>query len=321
MNGQNVLTARVRAGVFTAVAMPLSAGCLLTTSLDGLEGLPVTGDGGGFDVTATDDAGRAEAGANADAMIDRLAEGPIGIAPSGDIVRGLAERGGDVYWAQGDPNGGIVRAPKIGGGTPAFVHVSAETFDVAVDDTHVYWSTGTGNEVFRKRLDATASVGELLFSGAGETLYLALGAAGRVYATGANAVVVGPIGDAGMSWLHYGSQTGAAGIASNAGNLFWSVEAAVVRGDESGQTARPIFSVTPSAARGLATDGQEIFWMEEGGSVRAMSVVSPVPPPARYVCTANLGSASALARDVAIDDAWVYFAEPALRRISKCPKR
>jgi hypothetical protein len=135
-------------------------------------------------------------------------------------------------------------------------------------------------------------------------------------------MVVGPIGDAGMAWVHYASQEGIAGIAANGADLFWSVEAGVVRGDESGQTPRAVFGDSPGEILGLASDGQDVFWVASDGTVRARSVGSPVPLPARDVCKANIGAANASAvRDVAVDDAWVYFAEPPLRRISKCAKR
>jgi hypothetical protein len=82
----------------------------------------------------------------------------------------------------------------------------------------------------------------------------------------------------------------------------------------------------------VATDGDEIFWIATDGHVRAMSLTSPLPVP-REVCRASIepgdaaadarpdGPTSAVIRDVAVDDTWVYFGEPALRRISKCAKR
>ncbi|MET0595108.1 MAG: hypothetical protein ABW133_20580 [Polyangiaceae bacterium] len=299
----------------------MSHGCLLTTSLDGLEGPPVARDAGGAIDAGGSDALDDRSGPDGTTdSADAMTSAPIPVAPTGDVVRGLAEHGADIYWVQGDPNGGVIRAPKAGGSAPTFVHTTADAFDVAVDDIDVYWSTGTGNEVFHKSVGSSGAAA-LLYSGARETRYLALGA-GRVYATGFNVIVVGPVADTSTSQVHYPTQAGAAGIASNGAELFWSVESGVVRGDESGQSPRTAFNAPTGDVLGVATDGQDVFWMAPDGTLRAMAVTSPVPLPARDVCKANIGDASAAAgRDVASDEAWVYFAEPPLRRISKCAKR
>jgi len=337
----------------------LTASCLLTTSLDGLEGPPLSLDAGTPDAGTPDaatpdgsapDSAVSEGGSDANALDGGAGDGPlfdgsiadsdaedgatkepIPVASTGDVVRGIAEHGTDVYWVQGGPGAGIVRAPKLGG-PAAFVQMAADAFDVAVDDEYVYWSTGKGNEVFRKG-SASAAPGAPLFSGARETLYLATGTAGRVYATGWDFVVVGPRGDSGMSLVHYSSQMGSAGIATSASDIFWSSAAGILRGNESGQAPQSVYGNATGEIAGIATDGQEVYWMAPDGAVRALSLGIPVPPPPREVCRASVDGADAEAGarpdgtdgsrvlDVAVDDQWVYFAEPARRRISKCPKR
>jgi hypothetical protein len=337
---------------WAALGATCTLNCLLTTSLDGLEGPPALPDGGERDGGATESdarGGDAAAESRPDAQHDGVpagdrtifdvvldgdgAKGPILVADAGGVVRGLAQHGGDLYWVQGDVSTGIVRAPKAGGTAPVFFHVTATAIDVAIDGDYVYWSTGKGNEVFRKPIGSTAPGDEVvLFSGAGETLYLAVGAAGRVYATGFDAVVVGPRADAATSFVHYLEQKGAAGIDLRGTDLFWSVAAGIVRGDETPSPERSVYSSAPGEVMGVATDGDEIFWIAADGNVRAMSLTSPLPVP-REVCRARIetgdaaadarpdGAASAVILDVAVDDAWVYFGEPALRRISKCAKR
>ena len=337
---------------WAALGAIFTLNCLLTTSLDGLEGPPALPDGGERDGGATesdarggDAAGESSSDAQHDgvpagdrAILDVVldgggAKGPIAVADAGGVVRGLAEHGGDLYWVQGDLSTGIVRAPKAGGTAPVFFHMTATAIDVAIDADYVYWSTGKGNEVFRKPIASTAPGDEVvLFSGAGETLYLAVGTAGRVYATGFDVVVVGPRADAATSFVHYREQKGAAGITARGTDLFWSVAAGIVRGDEAPSPERSVYSGVPGEVAGVATDGDEIFWISTDGDVRAMSLMSPLPLP-RDVCRARIeiGDAAADARpdgptstiilDIAVDDEWVYFGEPALRRISKCAKR
>ena len=308
------------------IAAFLQASCLLTTSLDGLEGPPLAPDaanpeGGSLDGGATD---RIAADGS-----DGAVREPIFVAASGPVVRGLAEHGADVYWVQGGAGAGIARAPKSGG-EAVFVQMTADAFDVAADDNNVYWSTGAMNEVFRKASGSTTP-GAFLFSGAGETLYLAIGASGLVYATGRDVVVAGPRGDAGTSLVHYPMQTGSAGIATSGSDIFWSGATGIMRGNESGQPEQLVYGIAPGAVAGIASDGQEIFWIAPDGTVRALAFDNPAPPPPREVCRASIavsdggarpdGSDVAAVLDVAVDDAWVYFAEPPRLRISKCAKR
>jgi hypothetical protein len=343
---------------WSALGASLTASCLLTTSLDGLEGpplLPDAGtDGGTFDGSAgksdgepdaeTESGPAADGGRDASvedgrtddrSVFDAIGEDsdgapkePIPVAPTGDVVLGIAEHGDDVYWVQRDPNAGIVRAPKVGG-PAAFVQMTSDAFDVAVDDNYVYWSTGSRNEVLRKALGSTMPSGTVLFPGAGATLYLAVEVAGRVYATGADAVTVAPRIDGGTSDAIHKFQSGAAGIALSGTDIFWSVTAGIVRGDDSPQMPRSVYASAPGEVSGIATDGQEIYWIAPDGGVRALMLNNPVPTPPREVCRASIGMGdagtdggeAAAIVDIAVDDEWVYFAEPPRRRISKCLKR
>ncbi|HMJ51412.1 MAG TPA: hypothetical protein VK540_05030 [Polyangiaceae bacterium] len=348
------------------LAAALTAGCLLTTSLDGLEGPPLLPEGGapegggseagsegGPDASAEGGADtEAGGGSNDDgsAVDDRTlldgtadtgdgAKGPFPVVTKiGGVLRGIATHDTDIYWVQSDLSAGIVHAPKTGG-TPMFFHVTPYAFDVAVDADYVYWSTGKGafgNEVFRKPLRSTVPSSEVvLFPGARETLYLALGTAGRIFVTGGDAVTVGSSVDAGTSYVMYMEQPGAAGIAVGSTNLFWSVTAGIVRGVETGPPPlEPIYTAgMPGEVGGIATDDQEIYWIASDGAVRALALNNPVAVPPREVCRATgaISDASVDARpddagnaavtDIAIDDQWVYFTEPFIGQISKCLKR
>jgi hypothetical protein len=299
------------------------------------EGGPDAGAGGGPNV----DGGTAADRIVLDAVdADDGTKGPFPVADAGGTPRGIAEHDTDLYWVQSDTNAGVVRAPKNGGQPPASFQIIDNAFDVAVDANYVYWSTGkgpTGNQVFRKSiLASTGASGELVFPGAGETLFLAVGTGGRVFATGADAIAVGPRVDAGISDVLYQPQQGAAGIAISGTDLFWSVATGIVRGVDNGQSAsQRVYDGKPGEVGGIATDGQEIYWIASDGAVRAILVNNPSGAPPREVCRASNepsdaaidarpdGAGSDAVADIAVDDAWVYFTEPAVRRISKCQKR
>jgi hypothetical protein len=132
--------------------------------------------------------------------------------------------------------------------------------------------------------------------------------------------------------VHYFSQPGSAGIARIGGDILWSTNAGIVRGTESGDPPQSVYSSAPGEIAGIASDGQEVFWMARDGVVFALPLGNPVPPPPREVCRASLdradadvdarpdGSDGSAVLDVVVDEQWVYFAEPARRRISKCIK-
>jgi hypothetical protein len=359
------IRASVRPSRFCAGFVVMStASCLLTTPLGGLVGPPLStddggitdggvhGDGGEADIADTNVAD-AEAGVgNTDAGFDGagpvqdapIADGddgdvkrPIRVARVNGVLRGIAEHGEYVYWAQTDVFAGIARVPKEpneAGMSPFFIN-TPNAFDVGVDDEFVYWSTGTSNEVYRKAIQADGSSAEL-FWGADEAFYLAVGAAGHFYVTGRESVAVGPRPDAGYTDLHYRLQFGAAGIATHGAYLFWSRDICIFRGTDQGQAKdkeQLIYSGMPGDVAGVATDGVELYFVGPNGIVRAIVLDDPLAPP-REVCrgSAETNDAESDARvdgdagtlpgaDIAVDEQWVYFTEPAIQQISKCRKR
>jgi hypothetical protein len=335
--------------------------CLLTTPLEGLVGPPLSTDDGGItdggvpgddgetdssraDVSDVDvDSGNADRGSDDGGHIDTPildgdggSLGPIVIARVRGVPRGIAEYGAYVYWVQTEFNTGIARILKDGTTSMSeFVDMTANAFDVGVDDEYLYWSTGTNGEVYRKSIVQGGSSGAFYFSGAAGAFYLAMGPGGRIYLTGLNVVAVGPRPDAGISDALYAMQAGAAGIAMYGDQLFWSTDMGIVRGSERGQGAdpsRPVYSGMPGEVSGIATDGQDVYWIGSDGAVRAISRVPNAM--AREVCRASTETSDAESdarpdgdggnptrADVAVDEQWVYFTEPAVQQISKCRKR
>jgi hypothetical protein len=338
----------------------LAASCLLTTSLEGLEGPPLPPDGGINEGGLPTDSGTADI---ADATIadsdggfgnvdigsdsrgpiedaphldgDGDTKGPLVVTSTSGTPRGIAEYGLEIYWVQTDFRPGIAHVPKLGG-MSGFIDTASNAFDVAVDAEYVYWSTGTDGKIYRKPILADGSSGAFYFPGASGAFYLAADGAGGVFLTGLNSVAVGPRLDGGSSDALYIDQPGAAGIAIHGTEVFWSVHTGIVGGSVKGQGETPataLYDGAPGEMAGIATDGKEIYWIGAEGNVRALSLEDP-SAMVREVCraSAEMGDAESDVRpardggtwagaDIAVDEGWVYFTEPALRRISKCRKR
>src|SRR5688500_4303027 len=106
---------RMQAGTLRTSAIAgacLTTGCLLTTSLDGLEGPPpnadVRADGGLPDGGARD--AELEDGPPDGSLTDGSgANGPYVVTRVGGTLRGLAEHGGDLFWVQTETSPGIAR--------------------------------------------------------------------------------------------------------------------------------------------------------------------------------------------------------------------
>ena len=164
----------------------LTASCLLTTSLDGLEGPPLSSDGGVPDAGSESDGGavdivRADVsdvatdGGSADSGPDEggnVEDAPILDADADADATARCERAARRRRQSQRRPAGNCRARRrhlLGpnrrrrrhrsraearGSPSASFHMTPNAFDVAVDDDYVYWSTGTDNEVHRKSLDA-----------------------------------------------------------------------------------------------------------------------------------------------------------------------
>src|SRR5258706_9690707 len=140
----------------------VAGGCLLVTSLDGLEGPPLAATGGGAGSGgAAVDAGSPLDGSSMDSVdqdgapqgavifIDRRPTKDGALKP---CPKGIALTSNEVYWVEAQPGPvGILHAPKDGSGLPLHVDRPSDglldPFDVGLDNTFLYWSEFAGNVV------------------------------------------------------------------------------------------------------------------------------------------------------------------------------
>src|SRR4051812_8739666 len=185
----------------------VAGGCLLVTSLDGLEGPPLGGAGGGA-AGANVDASMSDVAFQNDAPIDGASDATDG-APGGPIVfrdrqkagtlRGLTVDKDGVYWAETSPATGILYAPKVGSTPPVHLEVQTDllgdVFDIGVDGVSLYWTDYKAG-VVRYRPLTGGNVAQTYFNGAGHAAYLAMADNSHVLLTDNNmniaAVVYGP---------------------------------------------------------------------------------------------------------------------------------
>ena len=165
-----------------------------------------------------------------DSAADSAADlGPTAIYTGRTSPLGIAVYNGTICWVEGDTLRLIQCAPTAGGASQVTL-VASQTndalmdyaFDVALDDTYLYWSNGQNNQVVRKTLDGGASA--QYFSGDGQVSYIVLDGT-NVWATDyvANAtsgnIVVGPVGTSSSNI--YPSETQAAGVGVYSGSVYW----------------------------------------------------------------------------------------------------
>jgi hypothetical protein len=207
-------------------------------------------------------------------------------------------------------------------------------YDVAVSGAYVYWSDGS--RIMRASSgDASAPAG---YTDTGVSLlgYLAVDPVGRVFATTAYGIAIGPCGAydkcksadpvEGTFYSPLGPE-GASGIALAGDLLFWGHEApvGVARANRSTLEASPRAELdhqTPTAepVSGVAADDTRVYWIAGDRAILATPVAVAPDAPER-VC-AELGDDAGFGAnaDLAVDDDWVYFTRPSLGLIQKCKK-
>jgi hypothetical protein len=322
----------------------LTVGCRLIVPLEGLSGTEppasnggASGNGGaGSSGAAGSPAGGGGAQPNRDASsdgkpIDADAPGnvPIEVIRGAEPITGITVNATDIYWVEG---GNVFGAPKQGGGPTTGFDSSRIDFDVAVDDTFVYWSDDDHHQVWRKPIASPSVMPDFVFSpGAPRTQYLALGLESQVFVTDPISINSGPrVGNPGFPTGNiYSNQTEVSGIAVFNTDLYWGYGGAkhgVHKGTIDGLTpaVEVIFRDLPGVVSGVATDGDNLYWLEDGRRVRRTPLkvmigsITEVCSELASVVDADAGFGRN--SDLALDDQWVYFSEPSLMRIMKCAK-
>ena len=317
------------------------ASCLLTTSLEGLEGPPLetpaadaTSDGSGVhDVVQQADASDASDSARASDAPDGGPVGPTLLVQTGGRPRGIAVVGTRLYWVENEPDH-LVCMPKQGpeAGAPRYLEIpselSTQPFDIGADDTYAYWSANT--VVYRKVLrsgDPCGSdvAGASYFPGTGTspTTYLAV-ANGLVYVTDGATVVVGAdivttVGSPPVpSVVLYPEQPGAAGIAFVNDTLVWGRDGGLAAGTADptvpGPIAQDLGSVS-GVTSGVASDGSSVYFISDDVRIMKMNLGAPGTPVTLWTAGEPFGQS-----DIAVDDQKIYFTKFGEKQIWTMPK-
>jgi len=314
----------------------LLTSCLLVTSLDGLEG-PASGTAGvsgtaGTDLTTV--GGSGSGGEPSDAPVTPVVFQDRRAVQGGGIPIGIALADADVYWVERMPVG-ILRAPKNGSAAPVHVDTLTDSlpmglFDVAVDSTSIYWSTSSYIVRYKPRDSGSEATANDYFSAGVPTAYLALGEPGNLYATdytpggGGGNVIWGTLNTAQRAWM---ATTGpVTGIAWCANRLYWGLKQSNIAGAQvDGSNISPPNEgvvIDQISVSGVACDSEYIYWIDDNRVVRSKNISSGVlkdlyvysPQPEDGIPTdSGVG-------DIAVDIDWIYFTQPATKRIYKLSK-
>jgi hypothetical protein len=254
-------------------------------------------------------------------------------APSGTTLRGIDVHGSDLYWVECCGGRGVFKMPGGGSGIALPIQNTPNAFDVAVDTNSIYWSEGRPSFLVLQ-IPITGGVQTMptpYFPHNSESpSYIAVDDAAMVYVTtgasiSGDASINGDIlsGKPGSSFRPYPTQPGVAGIAfygaADAGvhDLYWGFKAGIRFGPTQGDgMGRDIWTGgTNESVQGVATDGQNLFWITDSKAIKRtdITVVSPgatncINPPQ------DLGPNA----DIAANGQWIYFTWPNRNSIYRC---
>jgi hypothetical protein len=283
------------------------------------------GDGDGDDDASVDE------GAEPDGSVDEPDASDAGVDPgptalyTGQLLpTGIALRDGEVCWVGGvqpralycgSRNGRIKRRTVTVDGDLDWL---GDTFDLAFDDSHVYWSNGSANQVVKRSLAGGAP--EQYFTGGGRIGYLAQ-RGGRMFATNyqisgdaaghggsdwSGYVIYGPYGHNGQeSQLIYPGESHAGGIAVVNNTVFWGTSHPhqLAFGDHDGN-AQVTRINTDGGVTGVAVDSEKVAYFIVGNRriFRLQPGADTTEP--MYEADAPFGTS-----DLALDDGWLYWTE------------
>jgi hypothetical protein len=243
----------------------------------------------------------------------RTAEnGPLGI-----FVDGGGRTAGFVYWVN-QKRPALRRANKDG---KFDISLNDETdflqkpFDIGVEGPFLYWSDQ--HVVHQKPLAGGSATAPPISTGGGDAGFIAVDGS-RVYVSAVQrqGMPSGVIQDQ-TNNLHSGAFL-VDGLAVSGTVLFWIETVGDMQeidsGIPNGEPLAAMFQTATTKASGLAVDGDAFYWVEDGRRVRRAG--------RHGGSTATLFEASQPfgAGDIAVDDAFIYWTEPAtglVRRLAK----
>jgi hypothetical protein len=304
-----------RALVAFALCMPA---CTLIVSKDGLVGPPfveghdASSDDGG---SALSDGGEDAITADgpSDASADTSDGAPVTIYANQGAPTGITVDATNVYWIAGTPVG-MFAAPKAGGG--AIKHLDdanqplGDVFDLAVDDTYVYWTQRTGpnaGTVWR-RLLAGGDTYLNCFKATNAAAYIAL-VNGVAFVTdfqlnGTGNVVRGQCGGAAVL---YSNQSRASGVAATSSLVYWgrNQNDQIAFGPTTSGGTASVFHVAVGAVGGVAIDKDAVYWLRESRRVMRFTFSTQIETEL-FDEGAPFGDG-----DIAVDDEAIYWSEAA----------
>ncbi len=180
-------------------------------------------------------------------------------------------------------------------------------FDLAVDDTNVYWSNGApGNQIVKRPLAGGAS--HQYFTGDGRLSYIVLRDT-TLFASdynegspGSGSIVVGPQGGT-TSMVIFPGEPAAAGVAVLNDNAYWGTSAGLAFGRQIGNVGVTRIP-TEAAVSGIAVDAQGIAYMLVGAQKIFRLVVGSTKPEMLYDAGSAFGTS-----DIAVDANGIYWSE------------
>lgn len=238
---------------------------------------------------------------------------------------GIAVYSSQICWTAGDSLRMIQCAPTSGGSASQITTAASQTndalvadaFDVAFDDTYLYWSNGPKNQIVRRTFSGGTSA--QYFTGDQQLSYIfldgtSLWASDYVAGSTSGNLVVGPSGTS--SQLIYPGETQAAGVGLYSGSVYWGRGSpGSVSSGPTGGNATITRVPTSASVTGLALDAagtayfivgdQQIFQLAQGSNT----------PDLLYDEGTPFGDS-----DLAIDDGSIYWSEHDLGQIMRMPK-
>ena len=231
---------------------------------------------------------------------------------------------GTICWVEGDSLRLIQCAPTAVD-TSQVTLVASQTndelmdyaFDVALDDTYLYWSNSQQNMVVRRTFDGGPS--SQYFSGGGQISYIVLGGTtvwATDYVAGADSgnIIMGPVGTSSLNV--YPGETQAAGVGVYGGSVYWgrALPSSVSSGPESGNALITRVSTT-ARVTGLAVDASGTTYFLAGNQQVFRLPLGASTPELLYDEGSSFGDS-----DLALDDNAIYWSEHDLGRIMRMPK-
>jgi hypothetical protein len=255
--------------------------------------------------------------------------GPTPIYTNQQDPTGITLVGDQLCWVGGQNVRGLYCAKAAGGGDVQTIDVPNDrdmlkgAFDLALDDSFVYWSNGVNNRVVRRgRSDDTP---EEYFTGSGNIGYIVLTGGqsdqgALVFATGyspdeqsdKNEVINGPLdGQFHQSELIYPSEARASGISVVSNTAFWGGQGKLNFGPDTGNadiTRVPV----DGTVTGVAVDGKKTaYFIVDDQKIYRLPRGSNTPEPI-YQAEAPFGTS-----DIALDDQWLYWSEHDKQRLMR----